>query len=285
MTTPIPRPSTPGWHVDPDALAAYRDGHLGPVPAASLEAHVLRCADCREALAAASDVAAQSAHAARWAGITDQIDRPERAAFDRRWWIQVTAGSPLLLRSAALLVVTLAAVPLLLALESPRAAVTAFWALAPVVPLVGVALAYRREIEPAGALAAATPMATLPLLLVRSLVVFAVAAPVAVLTATVLPVPLHLLVGWVVPGLALPAIVLAVGTRVDPTSTAAALSVGWSALVVASVYRLRDLELDVQLERSFVNSVAFQAAMLAIGAIAAAVYWARRDELAKWTPS
>ena len=281
MTTSTPS----GWHVDATSIAAYRDRQLGPVPAASLEAHLLRCATCREALAAAVDDEARASRTARWAAIADVIDRPERRSVDRRWWIQVTVGSPLLLRSAAVLVVTLAALPLLLALESPRAAVAAFWAIAPVVPLAGVALAYRREIEPAGALAAATPMAVLPLLLVRALVVLVAAAPVAVLTALALPVPLHLLIGWILPGLALPAIVLAVGTRIDPTTTAVALAVGWTSVVVASVYRMRQLELEEQLRASYLNGAAFQLTTCAIAVVAAAIYWSRHDDLAAWSAS
>src|SRR5690606_6815582 len=172
-----------------------------------------------------------------------------------------------------------------LALESPRAGVAAFWALAPVAPLAGAALAYRREIEPAGALAAATPMASLPLLLVRSLVVFAAAAPVAVLTALVLPVPWHLLIGWLLPGIAFPAVVLAVGTRIDPTTTAAGLAVTWTSVVAATVYRWRHLDLEAQLRSSFVNGPAFQLTMLLVGCVATALYWSRRDQLATWSPA
>lgn len=282
-------PTSSGWHVDPDMIAAYRDGRLGPVPAASLEAHVLRCGDCRAAIAAAADeaddTAAHAARAARWADVADRIDVSARRLVGRRWWMQVTVGSPLLLRSTVLLVLALAGVPVLLAIESPRAAAAAFWAVAPIVPLAGAALAYRREIEPAGALAAATPMASLPLLLVRSLVVFAAAAPVAALTAVVLPVPWHLLIGWLVPGIAFPAVVLAVGTRADPTPAAVGLAVTWTTVVVASVYRLRDLALETQLQASFLNGPAFQATMAVVGCVAAGVYWSRHDQLTTWSPS
>jgi hypothetical protein len=279
--------TTPGWHVDTESIAAYRDGRLGPVPAASLEAHVLRCAACREAIAAAAaaDDRSHAAHSARWTAVADRIDVPGRRLVDRRWWVQLTVGSPLLLRSAVLLVIALAGVPLLLAIESPRAAAAAFWAVAPIVPLAGAALAYRREIEPAGALAAATPMASLPLLLVRSLVVFAAAAPVAALTALALPVPWHLLIGWLLPGVAFPAIVLAVGTRTDPTPVAVGLAVTWSTVVVASMYRLRDLALDDQLQASFLNGGAFRLGVTLAGCAAAAVYWSRHDHLATWSPS
>ena len=280
-------PMTPAWHLDPDAIAAYRDGRLGPVPSASLEAHVLRCADCRAAIAGAAvaEREAYSAQTARWSAVADRIDVPARRLVDHRWWVQVTVGSPLLLRSAVLLVLALAAVPLLLAIESPRAAAAAFWAVAPVVPLAGAALAYRREIEPAGALAPATPMASLPLLLVRSLVVFAAAAPVAALTALLLPVPWHLLIGWLLPGIAFPAVVLAVGTRADPTPTAVGLAMAWSTVVVASMYRLRDLDLDAQLRASFLNAPAFQLSMAIVACVAAAVYWSRHDQLTTWSPS
>jgi hypothetical protein len=278
-------PTNPGWHLDRETIIAYRDGQLGPVPSASLEAHLMRCPDCRAAIAAAASETASTSQDDRWAGVADRIDVPSRRLVDRRWWVQVTVGSPMLLRSAVLLAVVLAAVPLLLAFESPRAGVAAFWAMAPVVPLAGAAIAYRREIEPAGAMAAATPMASLPLLLVRSLVVLAAAAPVSALTALLLPVPWHLLIGWLLPGIAFSAVVLAVGTRVDPTTTAAGLAMAWTSVVAASVYRWRHLDLEAQLRTSFVNGPAFQLTMVIVGCAATILYWSRRDQLTTWSPA
>ena len=275
-----------GWHVDIESIVAYRDGRIGPVPAASLEAHVLRCSACRAELAKASASAEVSERRTDgWAAIADRIDRPSRRLVARRWWLQVTLGSPLLVRAAAVLLVALVAVPSVLALQSPQAAAAGFWSVAPIVPLAGAALAYRRDVDPAGAMAPSTPMGSLPLLLVRTLVVFAASVPVAALTAVLLPVPWELLVGWLLPGFAFPALVLAIGTRADPTPAAIMIVVSWSTAVVADVYRLRDFGLVEQLERSVVNAPAFQLSITALGLVAAAMYWSGHDRLPGWSPS
>ena len=281
MTTPPDQ----GWHLDPHSIVAYRDGRLGPVPAASLEAHVLRCAACRTALAESAAASMSERHADGWDAIADRIDRPSRRFVDRPWWVHVTVGSPLLLRSAVILLVTLAAVPLLLAFQSPQAAAVAFWSVAPIVPLAGATLAYRRDVDPAGAITPSTPMASLPVLLVRTLVVFAASLPVAAVTALLLPVPWHLLVGWMLPGFAFPALVLAIGTRVDPTPASIVIVVAWTTTVVANVYRLRDLGLVEQLESSAINAPAFQLSITVVGLVAAATYWSGHDRLAAWSPS
>ena len=39
------------WHLTPQTLTAYRDDDVDPVQAASVEAHLLGCADCRADLA------------------------------------------------------------------------------------------------------------------------------------------------------------------------------------------------------------------------------------------
>ena len=284
MTSPSGHTGTGhGWHLDTESIAAYRDGRLGPVPAASLEAHVLRCAACRAALATASTSTMSTRRIDGWAAIADRIDRPSRRLVARRWWVQVTLGSPLLLRSALVLLMALVAVPSVLAFQSPQAAAAGFWSVAPIVPLAGATLAYRRDVDPAGALAPSTPMASLPLLLVRTVVVFAASIPIALMTAVLLPVPWELLIGWLLPGFAFPALVLAIGTRADPTPAAVMVVVAWSTGVVADVYRLRDLGIVEQLERSAVNAPAFQLSITALGLIAAALYWSGHDRLVGWS--
>lgn len=270
------------WHVPSDSFADYRAERAGPISAASLEAHLLHCADCRTALAETTD---QVAQASRWAAIVDEIDRPTYRLVDVPWWVRITVGAPSLMRAAAALFAVLVGLPLALAIESPRAAVAAFLSIAPIVPLVGATLAYRSSVDPAGTLAAATPMASLPVMLVRSLVVFAAAVPVAFATAALLPVPIHLLVGWLLPGLAFSAIVLAAGTRFDPAPLACALAIAWVGIVVSTVRRLGDVRLEQGLGDMFVNQPALQAGLLALAAVAGGLYWSRRNLLSPWSTS
>lgn len=57
------------WHVDQDALHRDQKGAVDRVAAASLEAHVAACAECRAALMVDDDWLEQS-----WAGIVDRVE-------------------------------------------------------------------------------------------------------------------------------------------------------------------------------------------------------------------
>ena len=74
---------TQTWHADDETLRSWRDGSAAPVLAASLEAHLLRCDECRRrtsALAARDEV---SGSARRWDALTDVVDRPRRSLLSR----------------------------------------------------------------------------------------------------------------------------------------------------------------------------------------------------------
>ena len=47
--------STQAWHCDAPMLRRYADGAVDLALAASIEAHLIRCADCRAALAGQTD--------------------------------------------------------------------------------------------------------------------------------------------------------------------------------------------------------------------------------------
>ena len=157
---------TPEWHAPPDQLAGFRDGTIGPVLAASVEAHLVTCTHCRTALAAVTpgDVRQER----MWARIADEIDRPRRAFTPRRTWARVTLGSPPLLVATLLTVLAVVVVPLLVGQLNTRAGVTALLGLAPLAPVVAAAAAFRPSVDPAGQLAAATPMATMRLVVLRA---------------------------------------------------------------------------------------------------------------------
>ena len=59
--------------------------------------------------------------------------------------------------------------------------------------------------------------------------------PIGLLTSVLLPVPTSMLLGWLLPGLALCAVVLAAGTRFDPAKVGAALVIGWAAFVMTGL--------------------------------------------------
>jgi len=273
------------WHASPSQLAAFADGALGPVSASSVEAHLVVCADCRAQLAAQ----AESGHGTRsdriWTRITDEIDRPRRNLASRWTWARVTLGSPPLAAATVLVLIALVVVPLLAGGMDRRAGAIALIGLAPLAPVLGAAVAFRPALDPAGQLSAATPLATMRLVLLRALVVTIAALPVGIAVAVVLPVRSTLLLGWVLPGLALCAIVLAAGSRFDPNRLAIGLALGWAVLVSNLGLRTRDGDLTARLSDWVVNHAATQLMSAGIAAVAVIVLVARRDAAVNWRMS
>ena len=123
--------------------------------------------------------------------------------------------------SALALLVGLLAVPVILSITNPRAGIAWFLAVAPAVPVAGAVLAYRVASDPAGEIAVASPLHTFRIVVMRTAVVLAAALPIGLLTSVLLPLPTSRLLGWLLPGLALCAVVLAAGTRFDPAKVGA----------------------------------------------------------------
>ncbi|WP_316525572.1 zf-HC2 domain-containing protein [Kitasatospora brasiliensis] len=202
----------------------------------ALEAHLETCAPCRSRLAAA--VATEAPGVAALldtvrADLEPRLDAAVRAPARRhrpRWaaaWL-TPAMAPWLAMTFA---VTLLAL-LLDAVASPGSPGDASpaSAIAPVLPLCGVAASWSRGLDPAHELTASTARAGLPLLLRRT-------------TAALLVVLPGLLVGgwlagtttaaqWLLPSLAFTSTALALGSVVGVTRAAAALVAAWVAAVV-----------------------------------------------------
>jgi hypothetical protein len=268
------------WHAPAGQLADFRDGRIGPVHAASVEAHLLTCAECRANLAAATP--GEGRQERMWARIADEIDRP-RALTPPWMWARVTLGSPALVGATLLAILTVLVVPLLMGEMSGRAGAVTLLAIAPLAPVVGAAAAFRPTLDPAGQLAAATPMATMRLVVQRALVVTVAALPLGLVTAVALPVRTILLLGWIVPGVALCLVVLAAGTRFDPTRLAVGLAVGWLTVVTSFAHRARRGDVTARLSEWIINQPATQVTFALVAIVAAAVLIMRRDTAVNWT--
>lgn len=264
------------WHVGSADLVAYGGGSLAGVAADSVEAHLLRCDACRSALAARVPAGERER---RWDLIAAAIDRPtgrSRVAA----WLRLAVGTPELVISAASLLVALLAVPLLLTIGNPRAGITWFLALAPAAPVAGAVLAYRAAADPAGEISLATPMHSFRIVLIRASVALAAAIPVGMLTSALLPSHTVLLLGWLVPGVAFCAVVLAAGTWCNPATVGAVLAGGWAVFVVGGFARERELPVATALEQVAINAPAFQLSFVVIAVLALGVFLVRRDGVA-----
>jgi hypothetical protein len=271
------------WHVATPQLAAFRDGSIGAIHAASVEAHLISCARCRRALAAGSDAGVSERQHRIWARITDEVDRPgPQARFDSVW-ARSTLGSPPLVGAAIVALLLALAAPVLADALSPRAGVAALLAFAPLAPLLGVVAAFRPSSDPAGEITLATPVATMRLVLLRTMVVAIASIPVGLLTAVLLPVRTSLLLGWVLPGLALCAVTLAVGTRIEVGRLAVSLALGWGVLVSMLARDMRRGSITAALSDWLVNQPAAQITFAGVALAAGLVLAARRDDLVAWS--
>jgi hypothetical protein len=115
-----------------------------------------------------------------------------------------------------------------------------FLALAPLLPVVGVAAAYGPSVDPSHELGLAAPYRTIRLVLLRTAAVLLTAVPITVAAGLLLPLDGAAGVAWVLPALAFTVIVLGAGSWVDPWAAAVAVGAGWVTAVTMSA-RLGDV--------------------------------------------
>jgi hypothetical protein len=229
-------------HIPAPLLDRYAEGEvrIGADVLWALEAHLEACATCRARLAEAvgrhsPDTVAllERVHAGLGAEVARSprmpARRPRRTRLPGRalWW----APPALLPRLAMTVLVVGVALGLDLAdgLGGGRLP-SLVLLLAPVAPLLGVAAAWSRGLDPAHELACASPRAGLPMVLRRTLAVLAVVIPLLAAGG--------LLVGasparWLLPCLAFTGGALALGELVGLHRAAIGLGLGWVAVVVA----------------------------------------------------
>ncbi|WP_353942596.1 zf-HC2 domain-containing protein [Streptomyces sp. HUAS MG91] len=275
-----------GWHVTGGAAARYVDGTLPEPDCWSVERHVESCASCaaRVSGAARAGAAAPVLAGVRAALLADvRAPAPVRVPAARRlgrlWWsVGPALRGPWLIALFAVAAGALGlgygagfdgAGPLLLAL-------------APVVPVAGVAVSYGRHADPLHEIAAASPSGGLRLVLVRTLAVLAVSLPVLTAAGLLLPAAHQAGPGpaaWLLPALALTLAALALGGWVGCRAATGAVGAGWVAAVAvptAAVPRAATARLAEQLSLYF-DSPAARAGWAAALVVSAALIAVRRS--------
>jgi hypothetical protein len=235
------------WHVPADLLDAWVAGQAGPTVAASVEQHLTACPACRAAVA--EPVAADGVLDLDrvWSGIADRVEPPSAPVMGRMMRrLGMRSSDALLLGAASAFTAswvaataTVVALTFVMAVVTPSRALALYLLLAPLVPMAGVAAAYGEEVDPTHELGVASPYPQLRLLLLRTAAVLLVGVPVTVVAGLVLA-PWWVAVAWVLPGLALVAVLL-VATAWWPTGVAAGtVGVLW-AVVAVTAYRLDEV--------------------------------------------
>ncbi len=180
---------------------------------------------------------------ANWRAITFELDAPIPSRLERvlrrvgfsSATARLVGATPALRRSWVSSLVAVVLIGLGSA-DSDPSSLAAMLTLAPLIPVLGVALAYGPAVDPVHEIGLATPMRGLRLLMIRATTVLAVAVGVLASTVLASSAPGSLAFAWLLPGLALSSLTVGAMTVTTPRRAVAAVSVGW--LLVATIARV-----------------------------------------------
>ncbi len=266
--------STTPWHLDADLAGRYADGALGSVLTASVEQHLLACAECRALLTPHVDAARLDTV---WSDVLERVEQPPQTLLERALCgigigeptARLVAATPSLRGAWVAGMTVLLGLALVAAYTDPHG-VAVYLALTPLLPMAGVALAYGPAADPAFEMAAATPYSQLRLLALRTAFVLTSTLVPATVAGLLLPGSPLLAVAWLVPGLAMTVGTVALSTRFAPPVAAGALALLWLVVSLRALSPQRDPLLTL-------SSPVLLASAVALAAAAAVLVVRRRD--------
>jgi hypothetical protein len=226
------------WHLEQHTWEAYAAGRLDPVVEASVEAHVTGCAQCRDAARSAITPAQTTAV---WDAVRTSIAQPalpaplrllSRLGVPTHDLVVVSAADSLLVPwAAAVGFAVLTTCLVALAGLSPANQDAAFLALAPLVPVLAVAMAYD-ALDPLREICLTTPYSKLRLALLRATATLAVALPATLVLGLVVPGMQDIAFAWLLPSLGLTSGLLVLLTWLEAPLAGAVVAGSWVGLVV-----------------------------------------------------
>ncbi|WP_282702878.1 zf-HC2 domain-containing protein [Streptomyces sp. CC219B] len=225
------------WHLDEDDVRAYAQGELTPPLLWSADTHLAACAACRAVLAEAADPDALDAG---WERLDAELDAPRPGFLETLLMrlgvadhtARLLAATPVLRRSwlASVVLLLLTTVGVVYSADSP----TLFLALAPMLPLAGVALSYGPALDPTYEMAVVSPVHGFRLLMIRTLAVLVAGLGLNGLATLALPAYGLRALAWLLPALALTAASLALTARLGPVLAPLLVGGAWLALLVSA---------------------------------------------------
>jgi len=150
-----------------------------------------------------------------------------------------------------------------------------FLAIAPTIPVLGIALAYGPHSDRAYEVTVSTPLSGLRLILLRTVTVVVAAAALSLLTVLTSPTEGWLRLAWLLPAFATTSSALALSTRFGTRRAAIGVAVGWLTLVLLVAQASSDAAAPYR--------IAGQLAAVAVTIIASVVLLVRRRSLDRWS--
>ncbi|MGW2233227.1 zf-HC2 domain-containing protein [Streptomyces sp. NPDC001759] len=223
------------WHVDDGDLRAYARGELAAPMLWSADAHLMSCGRCREVLASVGEPVD-----AGWERLDAELDAPRPGLFERLLLrvgvadhlARLLAATPVLRRSwlGAVVAVLVTSVLAAQTADSP----TLFLALAPLLPLAGVALSYGPALDPTYEMAVVSPVHGFRLLMIRTVAVLAAGLGLDGLATLALPGYGLRVLAWLLPALALTSTGLALSARLGPVLAPSLVGGAWVTVLLAA---------------------------------------------------
>jgi len=230
------------WHVPEEDLRAYAQGELVAPRLWSADTHLAACARCREVLAGVGDPVALDAG---WERLDAELDAPRRGLLEA---LLVRAGvadhtarlltaTPVLRRSwlGAVVFVLLMTVGMVHTADTPAL----FLALAPLLPLAGVALSYGPALDPTYEMAVVAPLHGFRLLMIRTVAVLTASLFLNGLATLALPEYGVRALAWLLPALALTSTGLALTPRLGPVLAPVLVGGAWVTLLLVAQAQVR----------------------------------------------
>ncbi|MEU6914907.1 zf-HC2 domain-containing protein [Streptomyces olindensis] len=228
------------WHVPEEDLRAYARGELAAPALWSADTHLTSCARCRGALAEVGDPVELDAG---WERLDAELDAPRTGVLESLLvrvgvaghTARLLAAAPVLRRSwlgavVAVLLLSVGASHAVRGGEFP----TLFLALAPLLPLAGVALSYGPALDPTYEMAVVAPLHGFRLLMIRTVAVLGVVLGLNGLATLALPEYGLRALAWLLPALALTATGLALTPRLGPVLAPSLVGGAWVGLLVTA---------------------------------------------------
>ena len=223
------------WHIDEGTLERYVEAQIGEVDSDSIEAHLMACDDCRRATSRMVDVERRDRI---WGRVCDRVDQPtaRRGESILRWFglpthtARLVALTPAISASWLSSVVTVLVLAVL-ASQSLNGDPIVFLVMAPLVPVVGVVVAFRHPVDPLYEVGMASPTGGFYLVLVRATAVLAASLVVTVIPS-LLFAELRLTMGWLLPAFLVTVLTLVLATMTEISTAAVVVSTAWVAVAV-----------------------------------------------------
>lgn len=214
---------------------------------------------------------------ANWRAISIELDAPRASRLERSLRlvrvplpvVRMVAATPALRRAWYLSIVAVVMIGLGVADPGDEGSLFALLVMAPLLPVLGVAMAYGSAADPSHEIQVATPMHGLRLATIRAATVLTASIAIIVLLSLFNEAARPVAAAWLLPAFAVTAASLALMTFYTPRRATSIVAIGWFAVVLVA-----RIAADDPLAAFRVGG---QVAAVGVAIAAATVAYVRRD--------